>query len=207
MRAIHLLSTLALALMLMASNGIRPTNATEIADALFIEMRDEAGQVVTIADYDGAMRLVFFGFSACPDICPMTLAYIGTALNSLGPLGEQVVVLFVSVDPKRDTPEVLTEYTEAIHPAIIGLTGSYDRIQAVTAGFRTTFGHAMVVDGKSRPLTKQEYEELTPDAPYVPFHNSQIYLLGADGELRDVIGYGSDGGEIEAILRAHLDEA
>ena len=140
MRTQYLHAVLALAVLLSSCGGDRTEVTSEIAEGLSVTMVDETGQVATVDDYDGYTRLVFFGFASCPDICPITLSYIGTALNALGPLEPQVKVIFISVDPKRDTPEVIARYTDAFHPSIIGFTGDYDQVTAVTAGFRTSFG-------------------------------------------------------------------
>jgi protein SCO1/2 len=162
--------------------------------------------VVTSDMYEGRLRLVFFGFASCPDICPITLQNIGMALNSLGALAEQVTVLFISVDPKRDTPEVLKDYTDAFHPSIIGLTGTYDQLLATTSGFRTTFGYNLTSDdGQERPISGEEYEALPPTASYFPYHSSQVYVIGANDELLDIIGYGSKPALIEEKLRSHIN--
>jgi protein SCO1/2 len=169
------------------------------------ELTDETGNLVTADMYGGRLRLVFFGFASCPDICPVTLQNIGTALNSLGSLAEQATVLFISVDPKRDTPDVLLQYTDAFHPSIIGLTGTYEQISAVTSGFRTTFGYSLTDDdGQERPLDREEYEAMSPTASYFPYHSSQVYLIGPNDELLDIIGYGSKPPLIEEKLRAHI---
>jgi protein SCO1/2 len=170
------------------------------------ELTDESGMVVTSDMYEGRLRLVFFGFASCPDICPITLQNIGMALNSLGALAEQVTVLFISVDPKRDTPEVLKDYTDAFHPSIIGLTGTYDQLLATTSGFRTTFGYNLTSDdGQERPISGEEYEALPPTASYFPYHSSQVYVIGANDELLDIIGYGSKPALIEEKLRSHIN--
>jgi protein SCO1/2 len=171
------------------------------------ELTDESGTVVTSDDYAGRLRLVFFGFASCPDICPVTLQNIGIALNALGPLAEKVTVLFISVDPKRDTPAVLKAYTDAFHPSVIGLTGTYEQLSAVTSGFRTTFGYTLASeDGQDRPLSKNEYESLAESASYFPYHSSQVYVIGRDDELLDIIGYGSKPALIEQKLHAHIDD-
>ena len=100
---------------------------------LSFELTDEMGSTVTADDFSGQLQLVFFGFTSCPDICPITLANISTALKSLGEQSQDVSVLFISIDPKRDTPERLRAYTEAFHPSIVGLTGSYQQIAAITS--------------------------------------------------------------------------
>jgi protein SCO1/2 len=170
------------------------------------ELTDENGDIVTADNYSGKLRLVFFGFASCPDICPITLQNIGIALKSIGVEAEQMTVLFISVDPKRDTPEVLKQYTDAFHPSIIGLTGTYEQLLAVTSGFRTTFGYNLSDEnGQERPLGKDEYEALPDTANYFPYHSSQVYLIGPKNELLDIIGYGSKPPEIEKKLRSHID--
>ncbi|MFQ6005252.1 MAG: SCO family protein [Woeseia sp.] len=181
-----------------------PEPAAEI-DISF-ELIDESGRTVTSRDYEGQVRLVFFGYTSCPDICPITLHNIATALRSLGPLATQVNVLFISVDPKRDTPEILARYTDAFHPAVIGLTGTYDQIVDVTMGFRTTFGYSTSSDGVDKSLSKEEYQASSPNASYVPFHSSQIYMIGRANELLDIIGYGSKPTYIAAKLRDYIDD-
>lgn len=168
------------------------------------ELTDESGNVVTSDSYGGRLRLVFFGFASCPDICPITLQNIGIALDSLGPLAEQITVLFISVDPKKDTPDVLKAYTEAFHPSIVGLTGTYEQLSTVTSGFRTTFGYTLSSDdGQNRPLSREEYELLLPEASYFPYHSSKVYLIGTNDELLDIIGYGSKPALIEEKLREY----
>jgi protein SCO1/2 len=170
------------------------------------ELTDEAGNAVTADTYGSRLRLVFFGYASCPDICPITLQNIGIALRSLGALAERVTVLFISVDPKRDTPEVLTDYTDAFHPSIIGLTGSYEELLDVTSDFHTIFGYTLESeDGQDRPLTRDEYEALPESATYFPYHSSQLYLIGTNDELLDIIGYGSKPAMIEEKIRAYLD--
>ena len=168
------------------------------------ELIDETANNVSLNDYDAQLRLVFFGFTTCPDICPITLQNVGMALNSMESQATDVTVLFISIDPKRDSPERLAQYTSAFHPAVVGLTGSYEQIAAVTTEFRTTFGHTMNEDGQERPLGQQEYESLPASTAYNPFHSSQLYVLSDEGELLDIIGYGSTPSQIEATLRKHL---
>lgn len=169
------------------------------------ELVDESGNAVTADDYSGTLRLVFFGYTSCPDICPLTLQNIGVALNALNSLAEQVTVLFISIDPKRDTPKRLAQYTDAFHMSIVGLTGTHEQITAVTKGFRTTFGYSFSdKEGQDRPLDRDEYNALAATASYIPYHSSQVYVIGRNDELVDIIGYGSKPSQIEEILRKHL---
>lgn len=192
-----------LAVVLLGACQQQSAPAAEINSSF--ELVDESGRAVTAEDYAGRIRLVFFGYTYCPDICPITLHNIATALGSLGSLADQVTVLFISVDPKRDKPEILRNYTDAFHPSVVGLTGSYEQLQAVTRGFRTTFGFTLSRDGSDTPLDKNMYAAALATDPYIPFHSSQIYVLGRNGELFDIIGYGSKPSLIEARLRALLD--
>lgn len=172
---------------------------------LSFKLIDETGQSVTDKDFTGKLRLVFFGYTSCPDICPITLTNISAALNSLGTQADDVSVLFISIDPKRDTPDRLQAYTGAFHPSIIGLTGNYVQLEAVTAGFRTTFGFT-VRDGTGaeQPLNRVQYETVPEFSDYTPFHSSQVYVIGDNDELLDIIGYGSKPAEIERTLRKFL---
>lgn len=203
-------SVLLLVLSLIASAACQqaPDPAPESGAGIdtSFELIDEAGKAVTSEEYSGSLRLIFFGFTSCPDICPITLQNISMALDSLDALAEQVTVLFISVDPKRDTPQRLQQYTDAFHPSIIGLTGTYEQILAVTTGLRTTFGYNLSEDdGQERALNRDDYEALPLTASYSPYHSSQVYVVGADDNLLDIIGYGSTPSQIEKNLRTYLD--
>ena len=91
---------------------------------------------VTLKDFNGKLVLIFFGYTSCPDVCPTTLANLRQALNLLSTdLASQVQVIFVSVDPQRDTPEKLANYVHIFNPAFIGLTGTKEQIDTVTQNF------------------------------------------------------------------------
>lgn len=205
MKVIHHIIVLTLACIVLVCEPSRAEDTSGVGDILSLEMRDESGHAATLGDYADYTRLVFFGFTSCLHICPMTLTNVSGALTALGPLADKVRVIFISVDPNRDTPEVLAAYTDNFHSSIVGFTGTYDQITAMTASLRTTFGYALKVDGKTRPLTREEYLELEPTASYVPIHSSQIYVLADNGDVADIIGFGSKSTDIESTLRPHLD--
>jgi protein SCO1/2 len=203
-----LVRTLLLGALLTSIGGCNPAQeAPGPGPELDLSFRliDESGRSVTDADFTGKLRLVFFGYTSCPDICPITLTNVAAALESMGEQAQDIVVLFISIDPKRDTPERLQAYTGAFHPSVVGLTGNYVQIEAVTAGFRTTFGYT-VRDGTGaeQPLNRIEYEAIPEFSDYTPFHSSQVYVIGHDDELLDIIGYGSKPAQIEETLRSHL---
>ena len=126
------------------------------------------GKTVTQEDYKGRWQLVFFGFTNCPDICPTTLAYMGSVLDQLGSDADQVAPLFVTVDPERDTPGVLKDYVANFHPRLIGLTGNKAQVAATAEAF------------------KVYHEKLSnEDAPdgYIMAHAGHIYLMAPDGRF------------------------
>ncbi|MBT5031545.1 MAG: SCO family protein [Proteobacteria bacterium] len=161
-------------------------------DALELPLLSETGQLTTINDFKAPLRLVFFGFTYCPDICPLTLYKIGGALRSLELPAESIDVLFISVDPKRDTPEVLTQYTDAFHENIIGLSGTISQLESLMLKFRTHFGYNLLTEAGEEPIPLENYTSLSSDENYTPYHSSQIYLLNQHGEIVDLIGHGSD---------------
>jgi protein SCO1/2 len=194
-----------LCVVLIQVAGVNHAGATSVIETKSTGLIDETGKQAAIDDYNGLYRLVFFGYTHCPDVCPLTMYYVATALRSLGEAANSIRVLFISIDPKRDTPEALAKYTDAFHPSIIGFTGSYDDLKAAASGFRATFGYTVEEDGSERTLSPEEYETMPVGAPYVPFHSSQIYLLDREGTLLDIIGYGSKPADIAAKIRENID--
>lgn len=104
------------------------------------------GRGVSDRDFRGKWLLIFFGYTHCPDVCPTTLSNIVEAMNQLGPLARQIQPLFITVDPERDTPPVLADYTSAIDPRILGLSGSADQIASAAAAYRVYFAKRAIGD-------------------------------------------------------------
>lgn len=102
-------------------------------------LNDHRGQPVRPDDWTGRPVMVFFGFTWCPNVCPTTLSDISGWLKELGPDADHLVVALVSVDPERDTPEVLVDYLSYFDPRIVGLTGSEKQIEQVATDFRITY--------------------------------------------------------------------
>tara|TARA_R110002072_G_scaffold155726_8_gene306179 strand:- start:252 stop:935 length:684 start_codon:yes stop_codon:yes gene_type:complete len=101
------------------------------------ELINQDGSTVTNADYADQYKLVFFGFSFCPAVCPTELQKISLIMEELGPeISPKITPIFISVDPERDTPEVLKAYVAQFHPKLVGLTGSSEQIEAVKQTFR-----------------------------------------------------------------------
>ena len=124
---------------------------------------DQSGKSVTEADFRGKPTLVFFGYTHCPDVCPTTLASLSQVLGDLGP-DKQVAVLFITVDPERDTPAVLKDYLSSFDPRIVGLTGDPEAVAATLRLYR--------VYAKKVP---------TQGSDYSMDHTGVVYLMNRDG--------------------------
>lgn len=134
------------------------------------QLIDHTGKPVTDADYRGRYMLIYFGFSFCPDVCPTTLAVMAQALDKLGPEARRVTPIMITIDPERDTPEVLADYMKAFGPSFVGLTGSVAAIKDVEKKYR--------VYAVKKPL-----DPAKPKAGYGMDHSSVLYLMGPNGRL------------------------
>ncbi|WP_158514231.1 SCO family protein [Labrenzia sp. CP4] len=127
-----------------------PITVGEAAIRSDFSLIDHNGNRVTEADFLGRWQLVFFGFTYCPDVCPTTLAYLGNVLDRLGGEVEHVAPIFITVDPSRDTPQVMAEYVQAFHPKLVGLTGSEAEVAAAAQSFRVYYEKNGRGDGSGR---------------------------------------------------------
>ncbi|WP_126975200.1 SCO family protein [Frigidibacter oleivorans] len=103
------------------------------------ELVDEDGRTVTDAEVITQPSLLYFGYTFCPDVCPLDVARNAEATDALEEMGYEVQPVFISIDPKRDTPEVVKEFTEIMHPRMLGLTGSEDQVRAASQAYRTYY--------------------------------------------------------------------
>lgn len=156
---------------------------------------DHTGRTVTEADYAGRPMLIYFGFTYCPDVCPFSLQVLAEALSRL-PADQRAVFqpLLISVDPERDTPQVLADYvaSPAFPDNLTGLTGTLDQVRAAAQAYKVYY--ARVED----PQSAGEY---TMD------HASLIYLMDGDGEFVDVFPHHATPDEIAARLQDFLEES
>ncbi|MDW8315911.1 MAG: SCO family protein [Rhodovarius sp.] len=126
------------------------------------------GQPVTERDYAGRWLLIYFGFTYCPDVCPTELGRIADVLDELGPLGEQVTPLLITIDPQRDTPAALADYVSRFHPRMQGLTGSPAQIAEVARRYRVYYARV-------------QHPDMTD---YTMDHSAFVYLVGPDARVR-----------------------
>lgn len=154
---------------------IEPAAGTALAGAQIggaFSLTDHNGDAVTEQNYAGSYKLVFFGFTSCPDICPAGLEKVTAAMNALGPKADLVQPLFITIDPDRDTPDVMKEYVEMFHPRLAGLTGSTEQVDAVAAAYKV---YAAKAEGSS------------PDN-YVMNHSAYTFFMAPDGQPLTMFG-------------------
>jgi protein SCO1/2 len=142
---------------------------------LQFDLTSDSGKPVTAADFRGHYVLMYFGYTHCPDVCPLTLVHLHLVMQKLGPEADKVRILFVSVDPARDTPQVLHQYVTAFDPRIVGLTGTPSQIAAMAKRYRSAFN----VDAKQA------------NGDYTVSHGSIIYVFDRRGRAR-LIGNSTD---------------
>lgn len=192
----RLLFGLAALAVLITVAGCEETHEWRTADIsdrlppLDFTLTDENGRTVDESDYAGKPTLLFFGYTHCPDVCPVTLARLASVIRQLDADDRgQVQVLFVSVDPARDTPEVLEAYTDAFNPRFVGLTGGKEQIDAVTNRYRVHYS----------------YGDKDADGDYAVTHSSAVMAFRRDGEpaflTRDTDSDAALIDDLEALLK------
>jgi len=155
---------------------------------------DHTGRTVTDKDFRGSFLLVFFGYTHCPDICPLTLAEVSATLKALGKDARYVRPLFITVDPERDTPEVLASYVRAFHPAIIGLTGTPQQIRSVTKAYNAYYAKVpLKTNGK-----------VSQSSHYSVDHSAFTYLMGPNGNFLEVFRFGTSPEKMAEKIREVL---
>ena len=135
---------------------------------------DVNGQTKTLADFKGKLAVVFFGFAQCPDVCPTTMAEIAEVKKSLGKGGEKITAVFITVDPERDTPQVLKAYMESFDPSFTALRGSPEQVAQLAKDFKVYYKK---VEGKT--ATSYTYD-----------HTAASFVFDTDGKLRLYTRYG-----------------
>jgi protein SCO1/2 len=148
---------------------------------LKFRMTSDLGKPVTAATYRGKVVVLYFGYTHCPDVCPLTLVHLHTVLQRLGKGADDVRVLFVTVDPTRDTVPVLHQYVTAFDPRVVGLTGSQDEIAKLAKRYRAFYQ-------RETPKTASgEYEVTHSSAIYIFDREGRARLLATPGSTNDAI--------------------
>ncbi|MCH7344379.1 SCO family protein [Pelomonas sp. CA6] len=152
---------------------------------------DQDGQLRSLADFKGKVVVVFFGFTQCPDVCPTTLMELAQVKKALGPQGDKVQGVFITVDPERDTPELLKPYLASFDESFIALRGSPDQLKEVAKEFKVYYAK---VPGK------------TPDS-YTMDHTAASFLFDTQGRVRVFSRYGAGAQALTADIKTLLAEA
>ncbi len=183
-----LLLTLSLAGCDSGSPGFRNTDVTGASYGRDFRLLDPDGNTRTLADFRGKVVMMFFGFTQCPDICPTALSRAAEVRRLLGEQAAHLQVIFVTVDPERDLPEVLGSYTAAFDPAFLGLYTTVEDTRTLADHFRVF------------------YRKVPTGNSYTMDHTATSYVFDPQGRLRLAVSYQSTAESIAADMLALLQE-
>ena len=185
-------SIIIFSLALAACDGAPKFRSTDITGADYgksLELADTSGRLRRLDEFRGKAIVLFFGFTQCPDVCPTTLADLAGVMKSLGRDAERVQVLFISVDPERDTPDKLRDYVHAFDTHFVALRGDLAGTQRVAREFKIYFEKRKQGDG------------------YTVDHSAQSYVLDPQGRLRLLVRHDRLAADLPDDLRALLKGA
>lgn len=154
-------------------------------------LQDPRGRVILDEYFAGRFQLITFGYTSCPSVCPGTLAIMALVLKNLGPLAEQVQPIFISVDPERDTPEILGRYVKNFDDRIMGLTGTPDYVRGAANNFKVSYA--------------KHQDPGAPANEYSVDHSVGIYLVGPDGRFLTRYGYSVSAQDISDRLKPRIE--
>jgi protein SCO1/2 len=149
-------------------SSFQSTDMTGAEYAKGFSLTDQNGKQRTLTDFKGKVVLVFFGYTQCPDVCPTTMAEMASVMQKLGPQADQVQVLFITLDPERDTQELLAGYVPAFDKRFIGLRGTPEQIAKTAKDFKVFYAKVPGSDPKT----------------YTIDHSAGTYVFDRDGKLR-----------------------
>ncbi|WP_252109149.1 MULTISPECIES: SCO family protein [unclassified Halomonas] len=169
----------------------RTTDIEEIMPPLAFSLTNDDGEPARAEEYLGKTTLVYFGYTQCPDVCPLTLARFASIFDELDDEErDDVQMLLISVDPNRDTPEVLKRYTDAFGPEFTGLTGDKEEIDALTNRYRIAYS----------------FEEPNERGDYIVNHSSAVFAFNDEGQPRFLVRDPHSNQDVLADLRRVIDE-
>lgn len=157
-----------------AQSEFKNTDVTGLDYGKDFAMPDHTGKMRTLADFKGKAVVVFFGYTQCPDVCPTTMTEMANVMKQLGPQAEKVQVLFVTVDPERDTPELLAKYVPSFDSRFLGLTGDKAATEKMAKEFKVFY---QKVPGKQ-------------EGSYAMDHTAGSYVFDPQGRIRLFIRHG-----------------
>ena len=172
--------------------GPSPPRAAAIGGPFQLTTSD--GRPVTERSFQGRYLLIYFGYTACRDECPTTLSAVGNALDALGSRAARIQPLFITVDPSRDTPDVLRRYVSGFAPGLVGLTGTPGQLRRVQQEYRVVSIRHPAASGPAASGT----------ADYTVDHNSVLYLVGPDGGYLAPIRADQNGSDMAADIARYI---
>ncbi|QOY95344.1 SCO family protein [Massilia sp. UMI-21] len=165
------------------------TDVTGLDYAKGFSLTDHTGKPRTLQDFKGKVVVLFFGYTQCPDVCPTTMAEMAAVMKELGPSAKDVQVLFVTLDPERDTRELLASYVPAFHPSFIGLYGDKEATARTAKEFKVFYAKTPSGDDPNN---------------YMVDHTAGSYVFDREGKLRLFVRHNGGPGPIAADLRQLL---
>ena len=157
---------------------------------------DQRGEAVTDEDFRGRFMLVFFGYTYCPDVCPLGLQRMSGALDALGAQAEQVAPIFITLDPERDSSSVLAAYTAHFHPRLMALTGTREQVDAAKRSYGARSFKVYL------PPSFEEGESDEDDnSRYLMQHSASTYLVGPDGAIERIFSHETSSQEMARQIR------
>ena len=170
--------------------GNRKDNADQPVIGGAFELVDQNGKPFTEKDLKGKYSLIYFGYTFCPDVCPTELQTMTQALEMLGPLAKKIRPIMISVDPERDTPEVLKEYLTNFYPGFVGLTGTPEQVRRAGQAYRVFYRKT---DEKSA-------------SDYLMDHSSIVYLMDPEGRYLKHFAYGTTPEKMAEGIRKAIEK-
>ena len=171
-----------------SKQAFRGVDITGAEYARILSLPDQTGTVRSLSDFKGKVVVVFFGYTQCPDVCPSTMAELAQIKKAMGKDGERVQGIFVSVDPERDTPEILKGYMASFDSSFVAMRGTVDQTKAAAKEFKVFYGK---VPGKT-------------EGSYSVDHTAGSFIFDPAGKVRLFVRYGSGAEALTADLKALL---
>jgi len=191
---VALASAVGVPVLMACSPEVTPFKSTDVTGATFAQdfrLKDHHGKLRTLADFKGKIVVTFFGFTQCPDVCPTSMTTMTEVKRLLGDQGERLQVLFITVDPERDTQALLKEYMASFDPGFIALRPERDELKDVAAAFKIYY--------KKVPGS-------TPTS-YTMDHSAGKYIFDTEGRVRLFSAYGTDAATIASDIQILLTKA
>lgn len=190
-----------------ATSAERPSTNARLPGGPFT-LVDHTGRAVADRDFRGKFMLVFFGYTFCPDVCPTDLNSIGEAMDLLKEDGVRIQPIFISLDPERDSINVMADYVGNFHPRLVGLTGTPQQVKIAATAYRVGYYKtypAPSSDGGEKAHARTNAETASGD--YHIAHSAVTYLMGPDGRFLRVFDHETDASKMADAIRAYLKDA